>query len=168
MVTLNLVTDVEENFVKLSCSITNSGTKSIYPYLTNLYISEGNESSANESIHRYLFESITEHQIDRSTGECFDCKLAQHCKSEEVNETTGKISFPECEDDSFEDNIRYCCNLRQLSYFTIVHIMPKETFREEIFLKINKPGVYRAFIIYTGKEWDDCICTSQVFRIKEK
>lgn len=168
LATINLVASVEENYVTLSCSITNSGTKSIYPYLTNLYVSEGKEEISNEKPCRFIFEAITEHQIDRSTGECFDCKLAQHCKKEDVNETTGKITFPPCEDSYFNDTIRYCCNLRQLSYFTIVHIMPKETFREDVVLKIDKPGVYRAFVIYTGKEWNDCICTTQVFRIKEK
>lgn len=168
LATINLVASVEEDYVTLSCSITNSGTKSIYPYLTNLYISEGITETSDEEPYRYIFEAITEHQINRSTGECFDCKLAEHCKKEEVNETTGKITFPTCEDNLFKDTIRYCCNLRQLSYFTIVHIMPKETFREDVVLKINKPGVYRAFVIYTGKEWNDCICTAQVFRIKEK
>ena len=157
---------VDAEMVTISCLISNIGTKSIYPYLTNLYISEGIEKNENGVI-RYDFEGITEHQVDRSTGECFDCQVADHCKNEFINDSSGKISFPPCEDDSlFKNKLRFCCNLRQLSYFTLVHIMPKETFRQDVILKIPRPGVYRAFAIYTGKEWDDCICTTKLFRIK--
>lgn len=165
LVSLNLNATVENEYVTISCAITNTGTKSIYPYLTNLYISEGIEKTEN-NVSKYIFEAITEHQIDRSTGECFDCQIAEHCKKENVDENTGKITFPSCSDGSpFKNKLRYCCNLRQLSYFTLVHIMPKETFREDVVLKISSPGVYRAFVIYTGKEWDDCICTTTIFRI---
>lgn len=157
---------VDAEMVTISCLISNIGTKSIYPYLTNLYISEGIEKNENGVI-RYDFEGITEHQVDRSTGECFDCQVADHCKNEFINDSSGKISFPPCEDDSlFKNKLRFCCNLRQLSYFTLVHIMPKETFRQDVILKIPRPGVYRVFAIYTGKEWDDCICTTKLFRIK--
>lgn len=157
---------VDAQMVTISCSISNIGTKSIFPYLTNLYISEGIEKNENGVI-RYDFEDITEHQVDRSSGECFDCKIAEHCKNELINDTSDKISFPPCRDDSpFKNKLRFCCNLRQLSYFTLVHIMPKETFRQDVILKIPNSGVYRAFAIYTGKEWDDCICTTKLFTIK--
>ena len=107
---------VDAQMVTISCSVSNIGTKSIYPYLTNLYISEGIEKNENGVI-RYDFEGITEHQVDRSTGECFDCKVAEHCKKELINDTSGKISFPPCGDDSpFKNKLRFCCNLRQLSY----------------------------------------------------
>jgi len=163
---LDIVVDAE--MVTISCSISNIGTKSIYPYLTNLYISEGIEKNENGVI-KYDFEGITEHQVDRSTGECFDCQVAEYCKKESIDDSSGKISFPPCADDSpFKDKMRFCCNLRQLSYFTLVHIMPKESFRQDVILKITNPGVYRAFAIYTGKEWDDCICTTKLFKINKK
>lgn len=166
LASLELNTSVNGTYVTISCSITNVGTKSIYPYLTNLYVSEGIEKDEN-NIKRYIFEAITEHQINRNTGECFDCEIAEHCKKERIDETTGKITFPPCKEDSpFKNKLRYCCNLRQLSYFTLVHIMSKETFREDVVLKIPTPGVYRAFVIYTGKEWDDCICSTAIFRIE--
>lgn len=167
IVTLNLDASVEGEYVTISCSVTNSGTKSIYPYLTNLYVSEGVECVEN-GITRYIFEPITEHQIDRSTGECFDCKVATYCKNEIIDDLTGEITFPPCNAKSpFRDKLRYAINLRQLSYFSLVHIMPKETFQEEIVLKIATPGIYRAFVIYTGKEWDDCICASTIFKLNE-
>lgn len=166
LASLELTTSVNGKFVTISCSVTNVGTKSIYPYLTNLYVSEGIEKDES-GIKRYIFEAITEHQINRNTGECFDCEVAEHCKNERVDETTGKITFPPCKEDSpFKNKLRYCCNLRQLSYFTLVHIMSKETFREDVVLEIPAPGVYRAFVIYTGKEWDDCICSTAIFRVK--
>lgn len=166
LASIDLDIAVDSKMVTISCSISNIGTKSIYPYLTNLYISEGIEK--NESnVTRYDFERITEHQIDRSTGECFDCQVAKHCKNESIDDISGKISFPPCGDESpFKNKLRFCYNLRQLSYFTLVHIMPKETFRQDVILKISNPGVYRAFAIYTGKEWDDCICTTKLFTIK--
>lgn len=167
LATIDIETSVDENYVTLSCIITNSGTKSIYPYLTNLYISEGIEEKTDEKVCKYRFEAITEHQIDRSTGECFDCRLAQFCKEKGTDEF-GTIEFPSCKETEFQNTMRYCCNLRQLSYFSLVHIMPKESFREDVVVKIDKPGVYRAFVIYTGKEWNDCICTTKIFRIKEK
>lgn len=165
LVSIKLSTDVDGGFVKITCSITNTGTKSIYPYLTNLYINEGIEIKGKKSVNEYKFEPLTEHRISRDTGECFDCKIAEFCKSKPVGEK-GKIVFPECESAEFLDTIRYCCNIRQLSYYSLVHIMPGETFTEDVVLNIEKPGVYRAFVIYTGKEWDDCICTTQIFRIK--
>lgn len=166
LASLDLTASVKGEYVTISCSVTNVGTKSIYPYLTNLYVSEGIEKEEG-GINRYIFEPITEHQINRNTGECFDCKVAEYCKNEKVNEATGKITFPPCdENSSFKNKLRYCCNLRQLSYFTLVHIMAKETFREDVVLKIPTPGVYRAFVIYTGKEWDDCICSTKIFKVE--
>jgi len=151
LASLDITASVNGSYVTISCSITNVGTKSIYPYLTNLYVSEGIEKDEG-GVKRYIFEPITEHQINRSTGECFNCEVAEHCKNERVDETTGKITFPPCKDESpFKNKLRYCCNLRQLSYFTLVHIMSKETFREDVVLNISSPGVYRAFVIYTGK-----------------
>lgn len=166
LASLELTTSVNGSYVTISCSVTNVGTKSIYPYLTNLYVSEGIEKDES-GVKRYIFEAITEHQINRDTGECFDCEIAEHCKNERINETTGKITFPPCKEGSpFKDKLRYCCNLRQLSYFTLVHIMSKETFREDVVLQIPTSGVYRAFVIYTGKEWDDCICSNTIFRVE--
>lgn len=170
LVELDMSTEIEGFYVTLSCSIKNAGTKSIYPNLTNLYITEGiadkKDSNGLQIPILYQFEPITEHRIDRSRGECFDCKIAEYCKKNGATED-GEIDFPEKVSKEFAGTLRYCCNLRQLSYFTLVHIMPQETFRQDIVLKIPKPGVYRAFVIYTGRGWDDCICTTKIFRIKE-
>ena len=158
---LELIPYVENSYVMFSCTITNMGTKSIYPYMVNLYVDEGVFSEA-DSI--YIFDPITNHKIDRGTGEVFDCHLAEHCKSENVGED-GHIEFPKCQDKMFNDCERYCCNLRQLSHFTLVHIVPGETFKEDVVMKIDTEGVYRATLIFTGKSYNDCICTSSVFRI---
>ena len=138
------------------------GTKSIYPYMVNLYVDEG---IFVEGENLYTFDSITSHKIDKRTGEAFDCHLAEHCKSEEVGENR-QITYPKCQDEKFKKCKRYCCNLRQLSHYTLIHIMPGETFKEDVVMKIEKEGVYRAILIYTGKGYNDCTCASCKFRIQ--
>ena len=159
---LELIPHVDNNYVTLSCTITNLGTKSIYPYMVNLYIDEG---IFDETGSMYVFDPITNHKINRGTGEVFDCHLAEHCKCEDVGED-GQIEFPKHQNEKFKNCQRYCCNLRQLSHFTLLHIVPGETFREDMIMKIEKEGVYRATVIFTGKGYNDCICASSKFRIK--
>lgn len=159
---LDLIPHVDNTYVMLSCSITNMGTKSIYPYMVNLYVDEG-MFCEEESV--YVFDPITNHKINRGTGEVFDCHLAEYCKCEAVGED-GHIEFPKCQDEKFKNCKRYCCNLRQLSHYTLVHIIPGETFKEDVVIKIDKEGVYRATLIFTGKGYNDCICASSKFRIK--
>lgn len=161
VVRLELIPKVEGTNVTFSCSVNNAGTKSIYPYMVNLYIDEG-VFNAKKSL--YEFDPITNHTIDRRTGEVFDCHLAQFCKKEDVLEN-GCIGFPPCQDDKFITCDRYCFNLRQLSHYTLVHIMPNETFSEDLVMEIKKDGVYRVTLIYTGKDYDDCICATKKFRI---
>lgn len=168
IVSVSIDAKVKDKNVVISCSITNDGTKSIYPFLTNLYINSAKYEKV-DGVTRFLFEPITQHELSRlEKNECFDCKIAQHCKkegkelSEGENEPT--VTFPKCMT-GFEKTTRYCCNLEQLSYVSLLHIMPKETFKQDIVLNIPEPGYYRAFVIYTDKDWDDCTCSSTVFKI---
>ncbi len=170
IVSLGLNTKVNGNDVIISASVTNNGTKSIYPLFTNLYISEG-IGKVDGALTKYDFERITEHQFNTLSGKeaCFDCAVAAQCKKEaEESLLRGKatVSFPELETDSpFANTLRYAYNLRLLSHHSLIHIMPNESFSEEVVFTINKPGYYRIFMIYTDKEWKDCICKSTVVKI---
>ena len=172
IVSLGLTATVKGNDVIVSASITNAGTKSIYPLLTNLYISEGIEKQDGE-IKKYIFEPVTEHNINilNGKGECFDCNVASQCKKEALETLNGNpfnhVCFPALEPESpFANTVRYACNLKLLSYYSLIHIMPNESFSEEAIFTIRKAGYYRVFMIYTDKEWKDCICKSIVIRIE--
>ena len=58
LVALNLDTIVDGQYVKFSCELENIGTKSIYPYLTNLYITEGIKKT-KDGVTKYEFEQFT-------------------------------------------------------------------------------------------------------------
>lgn len=172
IVSLGLTAKVKENDVIISASITNAGTKSIYPLFTNLYISEGIEREAGE-LKEYEFEPVTEHEINvlKGKGVCFDCAIATQCKKEAADSFEGKnvhVCFPELEPESpFVNTVRYAYNLKMLSHHSLIHIMPNESFSEETVFTIKKAGYYRIFMIYTDKEWKDCICKSIVIRIED-
>lgn len=163
IVDLKLEVKKESDLVLFSCNLTNAGKKIIYPYLVNLYIEEGKE---NPVTNIYEFDKCLDHRIDRTTGEAFDCHLAEHFRAEQVDEN-GEITFPKCLDRAYSNLIRCAYNLRSLSHFSIVHILPNESFHEDVVVKLKKSGVYRAILIYTGKDWDDCICTTQNFVIEK-
>lgn len=141
----------------LTSTIKNIGSKSIYPFMVNLYIDEG---TAINGIYR--FDRITEHP-PKGKGD-FYCKLAHHYRSADVYNNNGLVTLPKVIDKSmFPKTKRYCLNLRQLSYFSLEHIMPGESFREDTVIQIKKPGIYRAILYYSDKNWKDCSCRSVVF-----
>jgi hypothetical protein len=164
IVKLKLKIKKENGLVLLSCDIKNVGKKIIYPYLINLYIDKGIE---NPETHIYDFDKCLDHNIHRADGEDFDCHLVKYCRKEEV-EDGGEITSPPCLDKAYSHEIRYAYNLRSLSHFSLVHIIPNEYFHQDVVVKLDNPGVYRAILIYTGKKWDDCICTTRNFIIGEK
>ena len=178
VVSLGLNISVNKQDVIISASITNDGTKSIYPLLTNVYISEGIDDKKGE-INTIKFEPVTEHNQSTLGGKepCFDCLVCQQCKSDaeqalnrNLNVVTPK--FPPLKEidgggSPYKETIRLAYNLRLLSFNSLIHIMPKETFTEEAVFTITRPGFYRAFMIYTDKEWKDCICRSSVFKIED-
>lgn len=169
VVQVKLTAKVTGDDALITCSITNAGTKTLYPFLTNLYISESIPETDNNVI-RYKFEPITQHSFyRRNNEECFDCIVSRHCKKEaqkfNAKDNNPPVTFPECSHDEFRNTLRYCCNLKLLSYVSLLHIMPKETFKEDTVISIKKPGYYRAFVIYLDKDWDDCTCSSTTFKI---
>lgn len=174
IVTLGLNATVKGKDVLISASITNAGSKSIYPLLTNLYINEGIvEQVGNINVVKY--ESVTEHNFNQLAGKepCFDCAVAQQCRRDAqraFEDSTGidAPAFPPQKADDalrFKDTLRFAYNLRLLSYHSLIHVMPKETFSEEAIFTLSKSGYYRIFMIYTDKEWKDCICKSAVVKI---
>ena len=178
IVSLGLDVSVNQNDVIITASITNIGTKSIYPLLTNLYISEGIPDIKGQ-LHAVKFEPVTEHNQSSLGGKepCFECSICQQCKDDakkalDRNENVVTPKFPPLKEfdggvSPYKDTIRFAYNLRLLSFNSLIHIMPKETFTEEAVFTINKAGYYRAFMIYTDKEWKDCICRSSVFKIEK-
>jgi len=162
IITLGLDVKIEKTDITLSCSVTNSGTKAIYPYLVNLYVEKGVFNS-NKNI--YEFDNCLDHRFD-DKGEVFDCKLAEHCKNEKCS--AEQISFPQNANSIFEKTVKYCYNVRQLSHFSLVHIAPGEAFREDIVIQLKESGVYRAILIYTGKNYNDCICRTIKFKIEKE
>lgn len=182
VVTLGLNISVNKQDVIISASITNNGTKSIYPLLTNVYISEGiidPKGDPKGKIKTIIFEPVTDHNQSALGGKepCFDCLVCQQCKNDaqqalNTNNNLVTPNFPPLKEveggvSPYKDTLRLAYNLRLLSFNSLIHIMPKETFTEEAVIRITKPGYYRAFMIYTDKEWKDCICRSSVFSIDE-
>ena len=166
---VNLTTKVNGNDVTITCSLNNAGKKTLYPLLTNLYISESIPKK-DDDIITFEFEPITQHRIYYEKNKrCYDCIVSRHCKNEvksfDHKEKNPPVTFPKCTSEKFQNTLRYCCNLKLLSYVSLLYLMPKETFKEDIVIRIDKPGYYRAFVIYTDIEWNDCTCSSSTFSI---
>lgn len=159
---LNLTLHIDDDIIILSCFLKNEGTLSIYPYIVNLYIDEG---IFNGDICE--FDPCTNHKIDDKTGENFDCTLVAHLKDEAKKEEMSEhFTFPPCLLEKFNDKIHYCINLRQLSHYSIKHIMPGEEFREDVVLRLESNKIYRATLVYTGIEYKDCLCRAIKFKYK--
>lgn len=161
LIKLAMDIEMDDKYINVSCSLSNVGTVSIYPYMVNLYIDKG---IYNHASNVYEFDGYLNHRTDEDNDEVFDCKLAEHCKKEKS--TSGKITFPGCVEKKFKSSHVFCHNIRPLSHFTLVHVMPGETFNENIVLNLLPPGVYRATMIYTGKNYDDCICYTKKLIVK--
>ena len=178
VVSLGLDVAVNKHDVIISASLTNVGTKSIYPLLTNIYISEG-IVEPQENVDIIKFEPVTDHNQGALGGQepCFECLVCQQCKNDAEQARNRNINvvspnFPPLQVidggvSPYKDTLRLAYNLRLLSFNSLIHIMPKETFTEEAVFKITKAGYYRVFMIYTDKEWKDCICRSSVFIIEQ-
>ena len=124
----------------------------------------------SDGIERVVFPPVTEHEINKLSGdgECFDCPVRKQCRKEEnlLGENGEKVAFPAFNgSDAFSNTIKLAYNLHLLSYHSLIHIMPKETFSDQTVFTINKPGYYRIFMIYTDRAWDDCICRSCAIKI---
>ena len=162
IVDLSLTANLTDDNVILTSIIKNIGSKSIYPHMVNLYIDDG---VLIDGI--YQFDRIIEHP-PKGKGE-FYCKLAHHYRDHDVYSDKCLIDLPKTIDcETFCEINKYCVNLRQLSFYSLEHIMPGESFREDTVIKINKPGIYRAILYYSDKNWKDCSCRSVVFEVKKQ
>ena len=160
--------------ILVTASITNAGNKSIYPLMTNLYISEGVLDDSHNDAQAIKFPSVTEHNMNMLDGNpCFECAVSKLCKeeAEEAKRNSQNIEpkFPPCnkaEEKEFKDTVAFAYNMKLLSYSSLIHVMPNETFTDEAVISLPKPGYYRIFMIYTDKEWKDCICRSSVVKVE--
>lgn len=168
LVSLSLDAKVSAHDVFVNAAVTNDGTKSINPLMTNLYIMEGISKKIENDIEAIEFPPVTEHELTLKEGECFDCPVRMQCKKEEeaLGTLDEKVEFPKIKEGEFSKKLHFAYNMRLLSYHSLLHIMPKETFAEEVIFRIPNPGYYRIFMIYTDKAWKDCICKSVVVHIK--
>lgn len=166
LVSLGLNAKVSGQDVLISASVTNDGTKSINPLMTNLYIMEG-IAKKEKGIDVIEFPPVTEHELSYKGGECFDCPVREKCKkeAEKLGTKDEIVEFPSVSGE-FANTFHIAYNMRLLSYKSLLHIMPKETFTEEVVFHIQKPGYYRVFMIYTDKAWKDCICRSAAIHIE--
>lgn len=135
----------------ITSRIENIGGKTVTPYNVYLFIDEG---ILREKGY-YEFPFLLKHE-----GGEYDCVLSKICQKEKLDYPKDRLGR------GFQNIHTDCIQLRHLSSESILYIAPAESFMEDVVVKLPKPGVYRAIIVFTAKD-ADCICASKQFIVLE-
>lgn len=158
-----LTVSISDNtHVKINASIHNSGSIRLEPDNISLFVDSG---VLNLDTKKYDFPFLLKHE-QKEGRQKYDCILSEYCQS-------GKSFYPkdivdnDPPNNNFKECFRMCYKLLHLSAESILYIDSGETFSEDIIIKLDTSGVYRAILIVTAKNKDcDCTCTSQQFVIQ--
>jgi hypothetical protein len=134
---LNINIEIISNSqVLLTATIENIGREISKPKYVSLYIDEG---IFDDKHNNYKFPYLLHHRAESK-----DCALAIATQNYTVGYPHDKL------EDDFKDKglLQKCIPLKHLSGDTINFIAPGERFSEDVVLKIDKPGVYRAILVY--------------------
>lgn len=158
-----LTVSISDNtHVKINASIHNAGTIRLEPDNISIFVDSG---VFNPETKKYDFPFLLKHE-QKGNKQKYDCILSEYCQS-------GKEFYPkdivdnDPENNNFKNCFRMCYKLSHLSAESILYIDSGEIFSENIIIKLETPGVYRAILIVTVKNKTcDCTCTSQQFVIQ--
>ena len=152
-----------EKHIKITATVQNAGTVRIEPDNISVFLDSG---VFNPESKRYDFPFLLKHE-KKGEKQKYDCVLSEYCQ-------TGKEFYPKDIVDNnpanglYKSCFRMCYKLSHLSAESILYIGSGETFSEDIVIKLDEPGVYRAILIVTAKDKAcDCMCTSQQFVVNE-
>ena len=149
---ITLTIESDKGYTIITCGIANRDTRRIKPKDIYLFIERGIQPSDSDEVARFPFLLFHE-------GKNKDCALGAICKLPDKLE-----KFPDhiIKDDAYKIGERKVIRLDELCQEGRHYIDPGEEFSEDVTMKFNETGVYRATVIWTSEK-DDCICASKEF-----
>lgn len=154
------VSVLDDGNVLFDATIQNEGLETIRPQYTKLYIDQGLDGI--HTVYEYGFPFILEHMNNGDD----DCVLCTRCKKEK-NGNYPIDSIPEpYQSKMTAGELQYgCFEMKHLSEKSIKYIRAHEHFQEDLILKFNKSGVYRATLVVITHN-ADCQCATKQFYVK--
>lgn len=154
------VSVLNDGNVLFDATIQNEGLVTVRPQYTRLYIDQGLPSEG--PVYKYGFPFILEH---KNSGDN-DCVLCTRCKIE-GNQNYPIDSLPDKYKSEMISGKLYCgCFVMEhLSEKSIKYIRAHERFQEDVILKFDTSGVYRAILVVITHN-ADCQCATKQFYVK--
>lgn len=154
---------MSDNHVKMTGSVQNVGTVEIEPDNISIFLDSGVFNPGNR---KYEFPFLLKHET-KGRKQKYDCILSEYCQAGNEFYPSDIVNSDKI-NERFKNTHRTCYKLYHLSAESILYIGSGEIFTEDIVVKFDNPGVYRAILIVTAKDKAcDCICTSQQFVISK-
>ena len=152
---ISIEINTDNGFTIVTCKIANQSTQRIIPKHIYLFTEWGIQPS--ESNPQACFPFYLKHE-ERNK----DCRLCVAC-----NKTKQLTEFPEgiIKEKKYKNKKEFerkAIRLNELCQDGRLFVDPGEEFAQDVVLKFNKSGVYRATVIWISK-YSDCICATKLF-----